>query len=231
MLDRIGYGLAARAAGGASIDQLALAFDYPAGRVDLLVARLETAPRDLSEARAALARRLVAQRAGTSAETVVIGHTGDGAPRLAEPRVPLSLSLAGRDDVIAAAVAERPLGVDVEIIGPPVAPPLNVLHPAGRAALAVAGEGAHEYFLHLWTAKEAYVKAIETGLSREPAEIEIRFNGVGPSWTSAQESASAFVVIDRGRQVATAFARAGRISIGGRPVILACVVLRDPAFP
>lgn len=74
----------------------------------------------------------------------------------------------------------------------------------------MAGEDAHEYFLHLWTAKEAYVKAIETGLSREPAEIEIRFDGVGRSWTSAQECASALVVIDRGREVAMALrAQAG----------------------
>ncbi len=231
MLDRIGYGLAARAAGGATIDPQALAFDYPGGRVDLFVARIETAPRDLSPARAALARRLVAHRTGTSADKLVIGHTEDGARRLAEPRLPLCLSLAGRDDVIAAAVAERPVGVDIETIGPPVAPPLNVLHPAERAALAMAGEYAHEYFLHLWTAKEAYVKAIETGLSREPAEIEIRFDGVGRSWTSAQECASALVVIDRGREVAMAFARAGRISVGGRPAILACAVLLEPAVP
>lgn len=231
MLDRIGYGLAARAAGGASIDPQALTFDYPSGRVDLFVARLDAAPRDLSPARAALARRLIAHRTGTNADKLFIGHTEDGAPRLAEPRLPLCLSLAGRDDVIAAAVADRPVGVDIEILGPPVSPPLNVLNASERAALAVAGEDTHEYFLHLWTAKEAYVKAIETGLSREPAEIEIRFDGVGRSWTSAQECASALVVIDRGREVAMAFARAGRISVGGRPAILACAVLLEPAFP
>ena len=207
------------------IDPLALAFDYPGGRVDLMARRLDGAPRELTPARAALARLLVARRCGCDAAGIEIGHNPDGAPRIVAPARALSLSLAGRDDLVAAAVADGPLGVDIETIGAPVEPAFNVLHPAERAALAAAGAEAHAHFLWLWTLKEAYVKAIETGLSREPAEIEIRrLDNLSPENFSLDAPAS-FRIFDCDRPVTTALARAGRAIIGGRAAMVACVVL------
>lgn len=210
------------------IDPLALAFDYPGGRVDLMALRLKAAPRDLSPARAALARQLVARRAGLAEDRIAIGHTSDGAPRIVAPALALSLSLAGRDDLVAAAVAQGPIGVDIETVGPPFDPPLNILHPAERAALAAAGARAHEHFLWLWTIKEAYVKAIETGLSREPADIEVRRVDQPPQHAFALEDPAAFGLFDCDRPVTMALARAGRATVGGRPAMLACIVLARP---
>ena len=134
------------------------------------------------------------------------------------PAVPdqISRSLAGRDDVVAAAVAGDPIGVDVEVIAAPFEPPLHVLHPAERAVLETAGQGAYEIFLLLWTAKEAYVKALGAGLAREPREIEIRLAGAG--------GCGAFEVFDCGRRVPAALAWTGRALVRQRPVMLACFV-------
>ncbi|HMN73434.1 MAG TPA: 4'-phosphopantetheinyl transferase superfamily protein [Rhodoblastus sp.] len=202
------------------IEPLALSFDYPHGRADILVARLDEPVRDLSPARAALARRLVARRVNCAEADVVIAHDAQGAPLVAPPRGGLRLSTAGRDAIVAAAVAGHAVGVDIETIAAPFAAPLNVLHPAERAALAAAGERAHEFFLRIWTAKEAYVKALGTGLAREPSEIEIR-----QDYAAAFDGPAEIGVFDCGRAVATLRARAGRVSYGQDAVMLACVVL------
>lgn len=221
MLDRMAYGLSAQAAGDFPIAPVVLALDYSGGRADIWLARLRAPARDLGDARAALARRLIAWRAGCEEESVVIAHDAEGAPRVVAPNPSLALSLAGRDGLVAAAVADSPIGVDVETIGARFDPPLNVLHPAERAALAAAETDAHEIFLRIWAAKEAYVKALGTGLSREPAEIEIR---LAASIATFDES-PAFDIIDRGGRVATRLARSGRTTVEQAPAMLACVVL------
>ncbi|MCB1535354.1 MAG: 4'-phosphopantetheinyl transferase superfamily protein [Rhodoblastus sp.] len=195
------------------IEPLALSFDYPGGRVDIFVARLEQPAHDLSPARAALARRLVARRAGCAKNDVVLGHDPEGAPRIVAPAAPLHLSLAGRDDIVAAAVADDRVGVDVETITTPFETPRNILHPAEQAALEAAGEGRHDAFLRVWTAKEAYVKALGEGFAREPSGIEIRLGDDDD-----------FEVWDRGRRIETALAWTGRTLVRQRPVMLACMI-------
>lgn len=72
-------------------------------------------------------------------------------------------------------------------------------------------------FLRLWTAKEAYVKALGTGLAREPREIEIKLTGAG--------ARGAFEVFDCGRPVAAALAWTGRARVRQQLVMLACFVV------
>ena len=78
MLDRIRHGCPF--AGDDSIEPLALSLDYPGGRADIWLARLSAPARDLTPARAALARRLVASRMGCAEDEVLIAHNADGAP-------------------------------------------------------------------------------------------------------------------------------------------------------
>lgn len=213
--------MAARFAGDDSIEPLALSIDHPRARADIWLARLGAPARDLKAARAALARRLIAWRARCPEDEVLIAHDADGAPYIVAPAGALRLSLAGRDDLVAAAVADGAIGVDVETIGAPFDPPLNVLHPAERVALAAAGPEAHEKFLRFWTAKEAYVKALGVGFSREPAGIEIRL----AASTATFDESAAFDIFDDGRRVSTRIARAGRLALERTPAMLACVVL------
>ena len=226
------------------IEAFALTFAHKGGRADVLAAlagdqpplaplarEIDEAPADARArkmflARRALLRRAVARRLRCAVEAVEIGRADDGGPRLLAPDSGLHLSVSGRGDLIAVAVCDTPVGVDIEPVGEAFDAPLNVLHPAERAALAAAGAGAHEHFLRLWTVKEAYLKALRTGLAREPVEIEIR---LGPpvridGAELAHDCADA-VIFDRDAPVALAAAFAQRLLYRGRPLVLACVAL------
>jgi 4'-phosphopantetheinyl transferase len=136
-------------------------------------------PRDASRwtaARSAL-RQVLAAYSGTAPETLQLRCGSRGKPDLADPS-PLRFSLAHAGGRAALAVAwEREVGVDLE----PLAPALEL-----TPLLAIActqSEAAHIKtlppadqplaFLQLWAVKEAYLKAIGTGLSRDPRAIEV----------------------------------------------------------
>ena len=196
--------------------------------VSLLPGIAEPAPtsRDLDEAppreprrarffaRRTFTRRIVAARLKVAADHVTIAHAPDGSPRVVVPECALRLSISGRDDFCAVGVAPCAIGVDLEPLGAVVEPAWNVLHARERAVLdALSGAARHEMFLRLWTAKEAYVKALGQGLSREPAQIEIVAIG-----------ADAFTVRE-------ARLRAGAwrsVDLDGRRFIAACALLDCP---
>jgi len=84
---------------------------------------------------------------------------------------PLHFSLAHSRGLIAVAVAPRVIGVDVERLPSPetVEACARALHPGEQAELAAAPQGERRaHFGRLWTRKEAYLKALGTGLSRHP---------------------------------------------------------------
>ena len=102
---------------------------------------------------------------------------GPGKPRLGASTGPC-FSLARSADLAVVAVAPFEVGVDVEHLDQAV---------DGAAALACTGGEAAalhrlptgervEAFLRLWTAKEAYLKGIGTGLAVAPESVEV---GVG----------------------------------------------------
>ncbi|NUV89929.1 4'-phosphopantetheinyl transferase superfamily protein [Streptomyces sp. KAI-26] len=83
----------------------------------------------------------------------------------------LHFSLAHSRGLIAVAVAPRVIGVDVERLPSTgtVEACARALHTRERAELAaVPPEERQAYFGRLWTRKEAYLKALGTGLSRHP---------------------------------------------------------------
>lgn len=99
-----------------------------------------------------------------------------GRPRLASGLVPdrpeFSLSHGGDLVLIGLAPAGAPIGVDVERLpsAMTVGETMNSLHPAERAELAASPGGpSPASFARIWTRKEAYLKAIGTGLGRDPA--------------------------------------------------------------
>jgi phosphopantetheinyl transferase len=132
--------------------------------------------------RRAVMRHLLAARLGCSVEVVVIGVDESGAPCLAAPvtRSPHFLSISARAAFAAFAVASRPVGIDIEILGEPEPVPQDALHPNEAARLGALGESErHKAFLEIWTVKEAYLKALRVGLTREPGEVEIVFGTDG----------------------------------------------------
>ncbi len=96
-----------------------------------------------------------------------------GRPAVAHPSPPLHFSLAHSQGMAAVGVAATPLGIDVERLprDQTVEVCTPALHPAERAELeAVDPVARRALFGQLWTRKEAYLKGIGTGLSRDPAE-------------------------------------------------------------
>lgn len=196
--------------------------------------KIAPTPRDLCEApsrepsrarflaRRALTRELVAKRLGASIDEVVVGHASSGAPVVVAPATSLRLSVAARDEACAIAFGCAPIGVDIEPVGAPVEPAWNILHESERRSLAALDEASrHESFLRLWTAKEAYLKALGLGLAREPSQIAVIPRG--------EEAFALFETSGSGRagEVALEAAQWRRFMAGGDAFIAACVQLRE----
>ncbi len=198
--------------GGATALTLALAND-----------ELEPTPRDLQEApargplrqaflrRRVATRRAVAARLGVAPARVVIGHAKTGAPLVLAPECGLKISVSGRENFFALAMAKTPVGVDIEPLRGAFEPPWSLFHPRERAALeGLAGAARHEAFLRLWTAKEAYLKALGVGFARTPASFAIDLD---------------FSIRDDAARAAIADCDWRRVTMDGEDFIAACVVL------
>jgi len=168
-------------------------------------------------ARRALLRHFLAARFHCAAADVVVGSQPSGEPTILAPAQTAApfLSIAGRSVFAAFALAARPIGVDLEILGPAEEIPEAVLHKAERTSLAkFDGPARHEAFLKIWTLKEAYVKALGVGLAREPSEIEVHFEADG-----------GIDLIDCGARVPASAFRCETVRCGRESLIISCVLL------
>lgn len=165
--------------------------------------------------RRALSRRAVAARLGVSPASVEIGHAASGAPMVLAPtgalRIgALRISVSGRENFCAVAMAETPIGVDIEPLRA-IEPPWSLLHPNERKALETpTSEARLDAFLRLWTAKEAYLKALGVGFARDPAKIAIDLD---------------FAIFDEEATPVIAARGWRRFLLNGEEFIAACVVL------
>jgi 4'-phosphopantetheinyl transferase len=167
-------------------------------------------------ARRRLLRRATALRLGRAPGDVVIARDANGAPRITSAREPIFVSLASRCGLVAIALSDRPVGVDVEIAAAnPPEPAWSILHSREREWLSKqSGQEQAQNFLALWCVKEAYLKAIGLGLRREPAEIAVTL------LDKRQVS-----IEDAGRSVGIDVGCVTRSEAHGAPAILTCVVL------
>jgi len=196
---------------GATVVALALREDdlAPTPR-DLQEAPSRDPPRGAFLRRRAASRRVVAARLGVAPESVEIGQAPSGAPRVLAPDSSLRISVSGRADFCAVAMAETPIGVDIEPLRT-IEPPWNMLHPKECNTLeALTGEARADAFSRLWTAKEAYLKALGVGFGREPRRIAI-----GLDFSILDEEAAP-TILTRGWR---------RLVLNGEDFIAACVVL------
>lgn len=102
---------------------------------------------------------------------VTIGHYGK--PRLVDGTAEFNLSHAGR--WVVCAISRTAVGVDVEQVRPfDLVLAWRFFHRRECAALAVQPAAArHDYFFRLWTAKEAYMKALGLGFQRDMASFSV----------------------------------------------------------
>ncbi|KFC74209.1 4'-phosphopantetheinyl transferase [Bosea sp. LC85] len=147
---------------------------------------IPTSERPANLAERARLRRNVAglvldHQLGQPHAAIEIGHDKRGRPHLVHPAGHgLHLSLATRSGMVAVGLAERPIGIDVERVEQGTEPPLAVLHPSERdILLALPAAERPLAFAQLWSAKEAYVKALGTGFAHAPERFCVRFLAEG----------------------------------------------------
>ena len=133
-------------------------------------------PRTYFLRRRALLRHLVSLRLGCAPRDVVVAHDAQGAPRVIAPDPAVYVSVSARGACAGLAVSDAPVGVDIEIVGAAHEPVWDVLHPGERAAME---KPFHSRFHEVWVAKEAYLKALRTGLNRDPATVAVTIDPLG----------------------------------------------------
>jgi phosphopantetheinyl transferase len=174
-------------------------------------------PRDHFLARRALLRRLVAARLGQPAESIVLGHDEAGRPQIESPAgAGLHVSVSARGTLAALAISPLPVGVDLEPVGDPREPVWDVLHARERGGIENAWKTRAEDwpFLSIWTAKEAYLKALGLGLKREPARLHVIY-----------DSDETFLVHDPEAQPHQWPGATCRAEIGTVPIICSVIVV------
>jgi 4'-phosphopantetheinyl transferase len=126
--------------------------------------------------RQARLKALAAEALKLSDDKVTIAHAPQrGAVIMTPARSGLFLSSASRAGVAALAVARCPVGVDIEVITPDTDIAWNAVHRQERESLAALPVGEQgRAFLTLWTAKEAYYKALQSGFERDPTQFSVR---------------------------------------------------------
>ncbi|UOM34323.1 4'-phosphopantetheinyl transferase superfamily protein [Acuticoccus sp. I52.16.1] len=135
--------------------------------------------------RRGMLRRAIAARIGVPAAGVAFVEGAQGKPALVPPAA-LHFNLTDtEDDVVVALCATHPVGVDAERRrrlddGDGVA--RHIMGAAEFAAYgALAAARRPDALMRVWTAKEAVVKALGTGLSRPLESIEVRVAAHGPA--------------------------------------------------
>ncbi|MFI8294145.1 4'-phosphopantetheinyl transferase family protein [Streptomyces sp. NPDC085614] len=111
-----------------------------------------------------------------------------GRPALEAPSTPLHFSLSHSGGMALVGIAAVPIGVDVEKLPSrqTVEDCSPALHPGERSELAGAKDTELKVrFGQIWTRKEAYLKGIGTGLSRDLAEDYLGTDAQRhpPSWS------------------------------------------------
>jgi 4'-phosphopantetheinyl transferase len=129
-----------------------------------------------TSARVAL-RQILSEYLGAAPAEIGLTRGAQGKPALLGDS-PLRFNLSHAGERAAMAVAwDRDVGIDLE----PIDPELDVLSLLAVASsqteaariTALPAEARPRAFLTCWTLKEAYLKGIGTGLSRDPRTIEV----------------------------------------------------------
>jgi 4'-phosphopantetheinyl transferase len=157
--------------------------------------------------RRAFLRATLARYVGGRPEALAFATGPFGKPALLAPRAELDFNASSREGtVLLGLTAGPPIGVDLELCPSPwAADPEEIARLAARVAtpaerarlLARAPDARAHAFLELWTRKEALLKALGTGLAREPASVEVGWRaeegdarvfgpGLAPCWLAVQ---------------------------------------------
>ncbi len=121
-------------------------------------------------------RRALSEPTGTDAKSIAFSYGAHGKPFI--DGCPIHFNLSHSQDLCVLATSSDPIGVDVEFIERKT----DVLELARAVFVASENEALfnaapnlqRRMFFDFWTAKEAYMKLIGTGLSLPPKNIELK---------------------------------------------------------
>ncbi|MFI0017570.1 4'-phosphopantetheinyl transferase family protein [Streptomyces griseus] len=142
-------------------------------------------------------RRILAELLGVTPGAVALGRlpcpgcgaADHGPPAVLHPRSPFRISLSHASGRCLLAVAQVPVGIDIE-----AERPLNLSELARVALTATehrqllglpAGAARERAFLRCWTRKEAALKALGTGIATDLSRIETHPDRRGPVTVTA----------------------------------------------
>ncbi len=113
---------------------------------------------------------------------VVVRVDPNGKPRAVGDKVHFNVSHSGR--YVACAVADVPVGIDIEAEGENLDLLAAVAMPEEREVFSRMPEGEREaLFCRMWTAKESYMKAVGLGMSIPPESFRVvRDGGISDVW-------------------------------------------------
>ena len=126
------------------------------------------------------ARTLAASRLGGEPAGVPLGVAADGAPTLPGAHVSIAHTGRGLGTAALAAVADRPVGVDLEAVGPR-RPDLwrRILTAEERPLLEALGGPTDDAQTLLWCLKEAVLKGQRTGLRAGGRSVVLGLDAAG----------------------------------------------------
>ncbi|MGW2181165.1 4'-phosphopantetheinyl transferase family protein [Streptomyces sp. NPDC001732] len=117
------------------------------------------------------------------------GDRRHGPPVVDRPRTPFRISLSHSEGYCLFAIAQVPVGVDVEGVREMDTEELGriALTPAERRHVRSfpPGRARHRAFLRCWTRKEAVLKAVGTGIAGDLTAVETRPGAPGPATVTA----------------------------------------------
>ena len=122
------------------------------------------------------AKRLISEHENLDVSDAEVVVLDGGSPAISQSKRRLSISHAGHgDNVLAmACIAERPVGVDLELIAPRRADLYTrVLHPDEYGLLDDLDLQHNEVQLLLWSLKEAVLKGLQTGFRRSAKNVHL----------------------------------------------------------
>lgn len=127
----------------------------------------------------ALGRMLVADTTGLPLSAVRLLRTTSGAPQVQFdsdlPKPCPQISLTHADAWVGCALADTPVGIDVEVVRSHAAARLAAALPAAHAdgLWLLTEPDRSRHAVRLWTAIEAYLKLLGTGLAVDPRDVRL----------------------------------------------------------
>jgi 4'-phosphopantetheinyl transferase len=124
-----------------------------------------------------------------------------GKPRIIWPEIPLDFSISGSADRVVLAISlNTRVGVDLEYGSPQFDVSLLARQwltgTEFKTMSALPWKDRQAWFLQTWTRKEAILKALGTGLSKDPRHLTVRkwnTHSMRANWTRAEVEAPVFV--------------------------------------